>query len=167
MGYVIGCPDVFAFAAAYPRYVSEVLQSEQGRRDVPAPEQLDSLEPWLVPVPQDGAEKKVNDRCMAQLAYSVRWLILEGVEGKLELVNKYRATMHINMVPEFQGQGWGRKLIESFVDSVRSSGADYGQGIHIGVSGENTKVVPFYEKLQFRVYKGGEKEGNVWMVRDV
>ncbi|KAH8903666.1 hypothetical protein BR93DRAFT_884853 [Coniochaeta sp. PMI_546] len=167
VGYVIGCPDVFAFAAAYPRYVSEVLQSEQGRRDVPAPEQLDSLEPWLVPVSQDGAENKVNDRCMAQLAYSVRWLILEGVEGKLELVNKYRATMHINMVPEFQGQGWGRKLIESFVDSVRSSGADYGQGIHIGVSGENTKVVPFYEKLQFRVYEGGEKEGNVWMVRDV
>jgi GNAT superfamily N-acetyltransferase len=147
--------------------VSEVLQSEQGRQDVPAPEQLDTLEPWSVPVSPDGAEKTVNDRCMAQLAYSARWLLLEGVEGKSELVDKYRATMHIDMVPEFQGQGWGRKLIESFVDSVRSSGADYGRGIHIGVSGENTKVVPFYEKLQFRVYEGGEKERNVWMVRDV
>jgi GNAT superfamily N-acetyltransferase len=104
---------------------------------------------------------------MAQLAYNPRWLLLEGVEGKSELVNKYRATMHIDMVPEFQGQGWGRKLIESFVDSVRYSGAEYGRGIHIGVSGQNTKVVPFYEKLLFRVYEGGEKEGNVWMVRDV
>jgi GNAT superfamily N-acetyltransferase len=154
--------------------VSEVLQSERGRRDVPQPEQLDTLEPWLVPVAESGsdsvAEKKVvNDRCMAQLAYSPRWLLLEGVEGKSRLVSEFRATMHIDMLPEFQGQGWGRKLIERFVESVRSSssGADYGRGIHIGVSGENTKVVPFYEKLQFRVYEGGQKEGNVWMVRDV
>jgi hypothetical protein len=29
-------------------------------------------------------------------------------------------------------------------------------------------VVAFYEKLGFRVYPGGEKEGgNVWMVRDL
>jgi ribosomal protein S18 acetylase RimI-like enzyme len=170
VGYVIGCPDVFAFAEAYPRYVSEVLQSEQGRRDVPEPEQLDTLEPWLVPASSggEGAEgTAVNPRCMAQLAYSVRWLLLEGVEGKSELVNTYRATMHIDMLPEVQGQGWGRKLIERFVESVGASGADYGRGIHIGVSGENTKVIPFYEKLQFRVYEGGEKEGNVWMVRDV
>jgi len=167
VGYAIGCPDVFAFAEAYPRYVSEVLQSEQGRRDVAVPEQLDTLEPWLVPVSGDSAEKKVNDRCMAQLAYNPRWLLLEGVQGKSELVNEYRATMHIDIVPEFQGQGWGRKLIESFVQSIKSSEADPGRGIHIGVSGENTKVVPFYEKLQFRVYDGGEKEGNVWMVRDV
>lgn len=147
--------------------MSEVLQSEQGRRDVPAPEQLDKLEPWSVSASLDGAEKMVNDRCMAQLAYSARWLLLEGVEGKSELVNQYRATMHIDLVPDFQGQGWGRKLIETFVESVRSSGANYGRGVHIGVSGENTKVVSFYEKLQFRVYEGGEKEGNVWMVRDV
>jgi ribosomal protein S18 acetylase RimI-like enzyme len=166
VGYVIGCPDVFAFAEAYPRYVGEVLQSADGRRDVPAPEQLDTLEPWSVPVSGHGdEEKRVNDRCMAQLAYSVRWLLLEGVDGKSDLVRKYRATMHIDLLPEYQGQGWGRKLIESFVGSVRDSKLDYGQGIHIGVSGENTKVVPFYEKLGFEVYDGGEKEGNVWMIR--
>jgi len=104
---------------------------------------------------------------MAQLAYSAQWLVLEGVEGKSALVQQYRATMHIDMLPEYQGQGWGRKLIERFVESIRTSGSDYGRGIQIGVSGENTRVVPFYEKLQFRVYEGGENEGNVWMVRDV
>lgn len=167
VGYVIGCPDVYAFAEAYPRYVSEVLQSEQGLRDVPAPDQLDALEPWSVPASGDSAKQRVNHRCMAQLAYSPRWLLLEGVEGKSDLVGQYRATMHIDMIPEYQGQGWGRKLIERFAESVRTSGSDYGRGIHIGVSGENTEVVPFYEKLQFRVFQGGEKEGNVWMVRDV
>jgi GNAT superfamily N-acetyltransferase len=172
VGYVIGTPDVFAFADAYPRYVSEVLQSEQGRGDVPVPEQLESLEPWSVAAEEGSGEKVVNPRCMAQTAYNVRWLLLEGVEGKAELVGRYRATMHIDMLPGFQGKGWGRSLIERFVVSVRVAGhgggqVDFGSGIHIGVSGENTKVVPFYEKVGFRVYEGGEKEGNVWMVRDV
>ncbi|KAB5566118.1 hypothetical protein GE09DRAFT_728816 [Coniochaeta sp. 2T2.1] len=171
VGYVIGTPDVFAFAEAYPRYVSEVLQSEQGRRDVPPPQQLDTLEPWLrsdnVDVEDVEKGKVVNARCMAQLAYNPRWLLLEGVRGKEELTEEYRATMHIDLVDGWQGQGWGRKMIERFVESVRNSGGNYGKGIHIGVSGENTKVVAFYERVGFRVYPGGEAEGNVWMVRDV
>lgn len=175
MGYVIGCPDVFAFAEAYPRYVKEVLGSEQGRADVPVPDQLDKLEPWTVP---DGAGgTRVNGTCLSQTAYNVRWLLLEGVEGKSKLVNTYRATMHIDLLPEFQGKGWGKQMIGKFVESVKNAVAqqggdsepkpNYGKGIQIGVSGENTKVVPFYEKLQFKVYAGGEKEGNVWMVRDI
>lgn len=173
VGYVIGCPDVFAFADAYPRYVGEVLRSERGLRDVPAPEQLDVLEPWLVDDDdeEEAGKKKqvVNGRCMAQMAYSPRWLLLEGGsgEGKKALVERFRATMHIDLLPEFQGRGWGRQLIERFVDSVRSSGADFGRGIHLGVSGENTKVVAFYERLGFRVYEGGDLGGGVWMVRDL
>lgn len=64
-------------------------------------------------------------------------------------------------------------MIERFVESVRLAGVegegkvDYGRGIHIGVAGENSKVVAFYEKVGFRVYEGGEKEGNVWMTRDL
>jgi ribosomal protein S18 acetylase RimI-like enzyme len=58
-------------------------------------------------------------------------------------------------------------MIERFVEGVKGSGLDYGKGIQLGVAGENTKVVPFYEKVGFRVYPGGEKEGNVWMVRDL
>ena len=37
----------------------------------------------------------------------------------------------------------------------------------IGVAGENSKVVPFYERVGFRVIDGGEIEGNIWMVRDI
>ena len=49
----------------------------------------------------------------------------------------------------------------------RAEEMDIGKGIQLGVSGENTKVVKFYEKVGFRVYPGGEKEENVWMVRDL
>ncbi|KAK4248097.1 hypothetical protein C7999DRAFT_13966 [Corynascus novoguineensis] len=172
VGYVIGTPDVFALAADYPRYVAEVLQ-----RDLPAPEQLDVLEPWFI-APNGGevageaeGDKRtatvVNPRCLAQLAYKVEWLVLEGVEGKKELVEAYRAMLHIDLLEEWQGKGWGRQLIERFIETVRASGARFGKGIQLGVAGENTKVVPFYEKVGFIIYPGGEREGNVWMVRDL
>ncbi|KAK4150655.1 hypothetical protein C8A00DRAFT_36752 [Chaetomidium leptoderma] len=163
VGYVLGAPDVFAFAAAYPRYVDEVLLgTDQGREDVPVPEQLERLEGWF----KEGGV--VNPVALAQMAFNVRWLVLEGVvEGKRELVEGYRAMLHIDLLEGWQGKGWGRKMIERFVQGVKGSGMNYGRGIQLGVAGENTKVVPFYEKVGFRVYPGGEKEGNVWMVRDL
>ena len=125
--------------------------------------------------------ERVNPACLAQMAYNPKWLILEGVQGKKELVGSYRAMLHVDLLEPYQGKGWGRKLIERFVESVKEAAAaasgkegeggggyDYGKGIQLGVAAENTKVVPFYEKVGFRVYPGGEKEGgNVWMVRDL
>ncbi|KAK3942639.1 hypothetical protein QBC46DRAFT_379579 [Diplogelasinospora grovesii] len=181
VGYVIGAPDVFVFAERYHEYVEGVLGSEQGRKDVPVPKQLTKLEPWEIVTGEGGEKKKrkeVNPECLAQTAYNINWLVLEGVEGKKELNEEYRAMLHIDMLEEFQGKGWGRKMIQTFVESVKKAAGeekdekgekkyDYGKGINIGVAGENTKVVPFYEKCGFRVYPGGEKEGNVWMVLDL
>ncbi|KAL2255320.1 hypothetical protein VTK26DRAFT_3621 [Humicola hyalothermophila] len=103
------------------------------------------------------------------MAYKVEWLVLDGVEGKRELVEGWRAMLHIDLLEGWRGQGWGRKLIERFVEGVRRArdeeGVNVGRGIQLGVAAENTKVVKFYEKVGFRVYPGGEKEGgNVWMV---
>ncbi|KAL1843122.1 hypothetical protein VTJ49DRAFT_3069 [Mycothermus thermophilus] len=171
VGYVIGTPNTLALARDYPRYVAEVLQSEEGRRDVPVPKQLDVPEEWsLGPGRGDaggGPVVTINPACLAQQAYKVEWLILDGVEGKREMVERYRAMLHINLLEGWRGQGWGRRLIERFVEAVKASGEDYGEGIQLGVSGENTKVVPFYEKMGFRVYPGGEREGCVWMVREL
>jgi len=183
VGYCIGVADVFRFAEEYPRYVREVLQSEQGIRDVPPPRQLDTLESWVKMVDNEdengngnvsgsgSGRRQVNPECLAQTAYKVEWLVLQGVEGKKELVERYRAMMHIDLLEGWQGKGWGKKMIDEFVRSVKSEAdqgrADVGKGIQIGVAGENTKVVGFYEKVGFRVYPGGEREGNVWMVRDL
>ncbi|GAB1316156.1 Acetyltransferase [Madurella fahalii] len=176
VGYVIGAPDVFALASEYPRYVGEVLGSETGRAEVPVPAQLGEREAWWITTGTGTGtgtgtdrlgEREVNGACLAQLAYKVEWLVLEGVEGKMELVQGWRAMMHIDLLEGWQGQGWGRKMIDRFVEAVRSSGCDYGKGIQIGVAGENTKVLGFYEKCGFRIYHGGEREGNVWMVKDL
>ncbi|TLS26360.1 hypothetical protein PpBr36_05081 [Pyricularia pennisetigena] len=173
VGYVIGTPDVFAFAAAYHGYVAKHLSTADM-----TPRQMETREAWTTP------EGEVNEQALLQLAREPRWLLLEGVEGKEEMVQRYRGTMHIDMLEPWQGKGWGRKLIEQFMESVKrrqgervpvvledGSGQemmlDSGKGVHIGISGENTKVVKFYEKVGFRVQEGGEREGGVWMVYDL
>ncbi|KAK4175086.1 hypothetical protein QBC36DRAFT_241861 [Triangularia setosa] len=174
VGYIIGTPDVFALERLYPKYITEVLQSEQGKKDVPEPEQMEKLEGWWVDDGMGQGGKKVNEKCLAQTAYSVKWLVLEGVEGKRELVGGWRGMLHIDLLGDWQGKGFGREMIGRFLEGVKrtkggdwNKGYDYGRGVQLGVAGENRGVVRFYEKVGFRVYPGGEREGNVWMVKDL
>ncbi|CAJ2504650.1 Uu.00g120440.m01.CDS01 [Anthostomella pinea] len=157
VGYCIVCPDVFAFVSAYPRYTTSILA-----RDVAKPAQLATREPWTITSTSVMGESIVNPVALAQLAYRADRILLEG---KKALTSRWRATMHIDLLGPWQGKGWGRQLIERFVQSVRESGADYDEGEHIGIAGENAKVVRFYENVGFRVSEGGEEEGSIWMVR--
>lgn len=169
VGYVIGCPDVFALAHGYQRYVDEVLLQPAadgtvpgGGAAVPPPRQIDRLEPWTVSGDAGGGRGGVNEECLRQLAHS-SWFLL--IDGKAGLVGEYRATMHIDLLEGWRGLGWGRKMIGAFVASVRDAvrqgggGLDCGKGVHIGVAWENKKVVPFYERVGFRVYEPGQREG--------
>ncbi|KAK9419687.1 hypothetical protein SUNI508_07173 [Seiridium unicorne] len=173
VGYCIGCPDIYAFAATYPSYVTSVLSPA-----VAAPADLKTREPWTImddslfglTSPDDAATnvQKVNVVSMAQTAYNAQWLLFEGNE---HLTDKWRATMHIDLLDEWQGKGWGRKLIDTFVGSVKGSGQNYGQGIWIGIGGENGKVVNFYEKVEFRVIEkpgaGAGAGDSINMARDI
>lgn len=181
VGYVVGSADVHVMAEKYKRFTDLIGGTgpvegvpdeivEKARKEVgrPAPADLDKLEPFHIPSPDDPSKKIVNETSMLQQAYNPRWLLLESDQTPLrkELISgtKYRAVMHIDMLESHQGKGWGRELIKTFLESIAKEGAT---GLQIGVSGENTKVVPFYEKCGFRVQPGGEAEGCVWMVRDV
>ncbi|TRX89169.1 hypothetical protein FHL15_009982 [Xylaria flabelliformis] len=176
-GKAVGYCNVHAFVANYGRYITSVLLSHS----ITAPEPDFTIRaPWMVvskkksainaekyarrrqdDVPNDDDDDDeivVNPLALAQNAYRPDWMLLEGKEA---MTARWRATMHIDLLP------WGRQLIDRFVSSVKSSGQDYGEGEHIGVAGENSKVVPFYERMGFRVIEGGEREGNIWMVRDI
>jgi GNAT superfamily N-acetyltransferase len=59
---------------------------------------------------------------------------------------EYPAHLHIDLLPGFQGNGYGRKLIDAFC----ASAADAAAGVHVCVVSENTPALAFYERLGFR-----------------
>ena len=63
-----------------------------------------------------------------------------------DIVAQYPAHLHINLLPEAQGGGWGRKLIETELAALRAAGV---RGVHLGVSPTNERAKGFYRRLGF------------------
>jgi GNAT superfamily N-acetyltransferase len=60
----------------------------------------------------------------------------------------YPAHLHIDLLPELQGQGWGRALMETLLEELWSRGCP---GVHLGVSACNTGAFAFYTRLDFSI----------------
>lgn len=58
----------------------------------------------------------------------------------------YPAHLHIDLLPEAQGQGWGRRLIETVTAALRERGVE---GLHLATSTGNTGAMAFYPRLGF------------------
>ncbi|TDN92009.1 GNAT family N-acetyltransferase [Microbacterium sp. BK668] len=58
----------------------------------------------------------------------------------------YPAHLHIDLLPELQGQGWGRRLVETLVSALREHGI---HGLHLVASAGNTGAIAFYPRLGF------------------
>lgn len=58
----------------------------------------------------------------------------------------YPAHLHIDVLPEHQGGGHGRALIEAFVGALADRGVP---GVHLGVLAANTRARGFYAHLGF------------------
>ncbi len=56
----------------------------------------------------------------------------------------FPAHLHIDLLPEAQGGGWGRRLLETLFDALRSRGVP---GVHLGASDRNERAISFYEHL--------------------
>ncbi|KAJ7129525.1 acyl-CoA N-acyltransferase [Mycena epipterygia] len=61
------------------------------------------------------------------------------------------AHLHINLLEEYQGRGWGRKLIETAVEHLKTQGV---KGVWLGMDPRNTNARKFYEKLGFSTFEG-------------
>lgn len=64
------------------------------------------------------------------------------------LFTEYPAHLHIDLLPEIQGMGFGRKLFETLKEHLKSQNV---KGFHLGVSGKNKNAIAFYEKMQLSV----------------
>ncbi|GAB3601447.1 GNAT family N-acetyltransferase [Microbacterium tumbae] len=56
----------------------------------------------------------------------------------------YPAHLHIDLLPETQGQGLGRRLIETLFAELTRRGAP---GLHLGMSPDNTGAGAFYDRV--------------------
>ncbi len=62
----------------------------------------------------------------------------------------YPAHLHIDLLPEAQGKGMGRKMIETLLNRLREVGAP---AVHLGVSAANTNAIQFYAHVGFHQIK--------------
>ncbi|KAK2466314.1 hypothetical protein APHAL10511_001956 [Amanita phalloides] len=59
------------------------------------------------------------------------------------------AHMHIDIMKEYQGMGWGRRLVGRAVEYLKEVGVR-GDGLWLGLDPRNTNARKFYEKLGFK-----------------
>ena len=58
----------------------------------------------------------------------------------------YPAHLHIDLLPELQGRGIGRRLIDTVLDRLREASVP---GVQLGVDPRNTSAQAFYTRLGF------------------
>ena len=63
-----------------------------------------------------------------------------------EIAADYPAHLHIDLLPEGQRQGLGRRLMNAYVDALRQRGVP---GVHLTMSVENTNARAFYDRVGF------------------
>ena len=71
--------------------------------------------------------------------------IHEGHIVKPELIN-YPAHLHIDLLPETQGQGIGRKIMDTFINKLKELDVP---ALHLEVGKSNLGAIKFYGKLGF------------------
>lgn len=118
VGYVVGTADTEAFVRAYRRRWIPRLAGRYPR----APDR---------PVTPD-------ERMLFLYHHPERMLVPE--------LARYPAHLHIDVLPEHQGGGHGRALMETFLAAAAAAGAP---GVHLGLDPGNTRARGFYERLGF------------------
>jgi ribosomal protein S18 acetylase RimI-like enzyme len=73
-------------------------------------------------------------------------LMRSPIRAPADLVAAYPSHLHIDLLPRLQGQGWGRRLIDTLVERLRATGS---HGLHLGVATANTKAQAFYRAVGF------------------
>ena len=74
----------------------------------------------------------------------------------LDCVDEYPAHLHIDLLPDAQGRGAGRALIEAMAALLTERGVP---GVHLNASKANTGAQAFYPRVGFEAID--EDEGSV------
>lgn len=78
-----------------------------------------------------------------------------SMEAIAPFSREYPAHLHIDLLPECQGQGIGRILVETLAEHFKKQGVP---GLLLDVAKNNTRAIAFYEKSGFSQIHVGEQE---------
>ncbi|SHN30654.1 GNAT family N-acetyltransferase [Actinacidiphila paucisporea] len=118
VGYVLGTADTAGFVK---RFRDEWLPTVADR--------------WPAP---DG-EPATPSEVMASLLHTPERMVVPALAG-------YPAHLHIDVLPDFQGAGNGRALMDAFLGSLAERGVP---AVHLGMLTENVAARAFYDRLGF------------------
>jgi ribosomal protein S18 acetylase RimI-like enzyme len=62
------------------------------------------------------------------------------------VVARFPSHLHIDLLPQAQGAGWGRRLMTDLEERLRADGSI---GVHLGTSARNHRAVAFYRHLGY------------------
>lgn len=125
IGYVLGVPDTVAFFSQLERdWWPEVRRKISG----------------VTPTrPRDAA--------------AIEWIMTPPAHPEW-LQTDYPAHLHINVLPNAQSTGWGRRLIETELATLKARGV---RGVHLGVAPDNERAKGFYRHIGFEDLSRGDK----------
>jgi GNAT superfamily N-acetyltransferase len=120
VGYVVGTRDTQRFVKAF-------------------------REEWLPRVaerhpPVAGAPRTPDEVMRMLLHWPERMIVPELAE--------YPAHLHIDLLPDYQGRGYGRALLTRLFAALRDAGV---ARLHLGMVTENVKARAFYDRTGFHV----------------
>ena len=128
VGYVVGAADTHAFEAQLDRdWWPKLAEQYAGRR------------------PTANLDSNVLDK------------LAQPPKSDPAIVADYPAHMHINLLPEVQSGGWGRKMIETEMDSLRAAGV---RGMHLGLGLRNERAFGFYQRVGLKELR---RDDAIWM----
>ena len=73
--------------------------------------------------------------------------------GDDTLFERFPAHMHIDLLPRAQGQGLGRRLVETLAEALRGRGVP---GLYLGVDDRNEGAIAFYHRVGFTLARQHE-----------
>lgn len=87
---------------------------------------------------------------IVQLGFKYHFMTLSEILVHKIAAKKYPAHLHIDIMPDYQGQGYGRKLISALKNHLKELGIPY---VMLSVGATNKGVIKFYEKNGFKGVK--------------
>lgn len=73
-------------------------------------------------------------------------------------LERYPAHLHIDLLPEYQRRGFGRRLMQRLLRALHERGVP---GLHLSLAAANTAARAFYDRIGFRELPSSTKAGPV------